>query len=102
MTKIRSSSTSGQPAAGRLKFNWPQFRRPLRPLRSLPTRIVNDVASGVTQPEARNMTTTHGVRTPGAGGYKGATVRHQTPQTPPGTGANQTRVQTPRSRLRKR
>lgn len=98
MARRISSRQSGEPGFGTPKSSWPRIPRPLRKPRSLPTAIVNDVADGTTQPEFKNLTSANGVSTPGRGGYKGARRVLQTPDTPPTSGANQTRIRTPRFR----
>lgn len=96
MARIRSSSVPGQPGFGVPKSNWPRIPRALRKPRTLPTRIVNDVADGRTQPEFKNIVTADGVSTPGRGGYKGARRVMATPMTPPAPGTGMTRIRTPR------
>lgn len=101
--KVVTSRTQGAPGFGPPKSNWPRVPRSLRRRRNVRVAIADDPSDGLTQPEFANLTDAHGVATPGRGGYKGATSHFQTPQTPPKSGANTTRIKSPRlGRLKRR
>lgn len=96
MTKIISSRSSGQPAAGVPRRSWP-----LRPVqffkrRSIKRTMVNDPANGLTQPEFTNLL-------PGGPATRGGLkITRQQPQTPPASNAGMTTIRPARNRLRRR
>lgn len=94
MTKIKRATIAGEPSAAQPRRPFLRFRRPTLHRRSIRRLQKVDEARGVTMPEFENLTDTHGLATPGSGGFKGATQIHQRPNTPP-TKAGVTTVKTP-------
>lgn len=95
MATIKRATVAGEPGAAQPRRPFLRFRRPVLRRRSIRRLQKVDEARGVTMPEHLNLTDTHGLATPGSGGYKGVTEVRQRPNTPP-TSPGVTTVKTPR------
>lgn len=95
MATIKRASIAGEPSAAQPRRPFLRFRRPVLRRRSVTRLQKVDEARGVTMPEHLNLTDTHGLATPGAGGFKGATQIRQKPNAPGPTSAGVTTVKAP-------
>lgn len=96
MRTVGANKGAGTPGF-RLTKAAKRFVRPMFSRRGVTTLIKVDESKGVTQPEFLNLTDKAGQKTPGAGGYKGATEALQVPRTPPAPGRGKRRIKTPRT-----